>query len=354
MKKLNFTLTQLEYALSVHQYGHIAKAAEACSVTQPTLSMQLQKLENSLGVILFDRSKKPIHLTIEGEVVLEFIKSTLNEAKKVETSLQTLNASNLEGELRVGIIPTVAPYLLPKILSSLESKLPKIKFHFFELQTEAILEKIKTDALDFGIMAIPIQHPFVQQIPLYHEPLAVFCHPLHPFARLKKVALHKLKRDDLWLLEQGHCLRNQTLELCSTKKIPSKKIKKMRELKESHSQFYFESGSLTLLRQLVENLGGYTLIPLLAQELFETKSLDLKKQLSSKTGCVIPLESPTPSREIGLVLNRSHYKKSLIETFTAIIQFCLKQEFSNTENKIPVTSKIPTKKITILPVQKIF
>jgi LysR family hydrogen peroxide-inducible transcriptional activator len=318
MAKLNFTLTQLEYMLAVHQYGHFAKAAEACFVTQPTLSMQLQKLEESLGVTLFDRSKKPIRLTLEGEAILECVKSTLSEAKKIESSLKKLNSSELEGELRIGVIPTIAPYLLPKALKVIFDKLPKLELRIFELQTSQILEKIKTDNLDAGIMAVPIlDHP-IQQIHLYYEPFHVYCGKKHPFAALKKIDPKKLTTEDIWLLEEGHCLRTQVLEICSSVKH-----------KKSDRKLQFESGNLDMISELIHSVGGYTLIPSMAKE-----SL-------SHRGVIVPITTPAPSREVGIVFSRQHYKFRLIQAFSGTLIESLPSEIKS----------LATKKLNLIPVE---
>lgn len=312
MAKLNFTLTQLEYVLAVHQYGHFAKAAEACFVTQPTLSMQLQKIEESLGVVIFDRTKKPIRLTLEGEAILEFVKSTLSEAKKIEFALQTLSSGDVAGELRVGVIPTIAPYLLPKALKWIAQKLPKLKLYVYELQTDQILEKMKTDNLDAGIMAVPIEGHQIQNIHLYYEPFFVYCGKKHIFANLKKVDHKRLTTDDIWLLEEGHCLRTQVLEICST-------VKKTEPLKNLH----LESGSLDMISELIHEVGGYTLIPALAQDVLKQK------------GLVVPISSPVPSREVGIVFTRQHYKQSLIKALSEVLIASLPEKVRNqTPNKL--------------------
>jgi len=294
--KLNFTLTQLEYVLAVNQYGHFAKAAEACYVTQPTLSMQLQKLEEGLGAVIFDRSKKPIRLTLEGEAILEFVRSTLSEAKKIEFSLQRLSSKEVKGELRIGVIPTIAPYLLPKALKIISDKLPGLELRVLELQTSQIIDRIRGDSLDAGIMAVPIEGYQMQQLHLYYEPFHVYCASKHRFVNEKMVDQKKLTTEDIWLLQEGHCLRTQILEICSSAK-----------RKHSTKKLHFECGNLELISELIHAVGGYTLVPELA-----IKSLNHR-------GVTIPFTTPAPSREVGMVFSRQHYKQSLIQAFSQLL-----------------------------------
>ena len=288
--RLNFSLTQLEYVLAVHKMGHFAKAAESCNVTQPTLSMQIQKLEEELGVVIFDRSKKPILLTDEGKNIIEQMQSVLFEAKKIEGLIQQKSSEKIQGELVVGIIPTIAPYLLPLLLPKIEKIHPQFKMQISELQTHQIIEKLNNDEIDVGILATPLKVPKIFEYPLYYEPFSVLCNKNHEICENKKVKYSNLKFDDIWLLEEGHCLRHQVLDVCSIKKSS-----------RGDRNFKFESGSLETLKNLVNSYGGYTLLPALATE-----------QVGRQTE-LIEFERPIPAREIGLVYLREHYKNNLIE-----------------------------------------
>jgi len=288
--KLNFSLTQLEYVLSVYKFGHFAKAAEACNVTQPTLSMQISKLEEELGVVIFDRSKKPILLTEVGKKLIEQIQTVLYEARKIESIVQEDKEGDKTGELILGVIPTVAPYLLPKLLPVLEKKFPSIDLKIMEMQTQSIIDALETDEIDVGVLAIPIEKPKFHEKILYYEPFYVLCQKNHEYAHSKKLKYNALKLDDVWLLEEGHCLRNQVLDICSTRK--AKNVRK---------RYQFESGSLETLKNLVDRYGGYTLLPYLATENVGSGSK------------IIQFERPIPAREIGLVHRREHYKSDLID-----------------------------------------
>lgn len=315
--KVSFSLTQLEYVMAVHKYGHFAKAAEACFVTQPTLSMQIQKLEEDLGVVIFDRSKKPILLTSMGKKLISQMQTVLFEAKKIEAIIQQEKKGTKQGSLKVGVIPTVAPYLLPRLLPVCEELYPEMELNIKELQTEQILTALDNDEIDVGILATPSQSPKMFEFPLYYEPFYVLCEKGHDYAQMKKIKYQTLGMDDVWLLEEGHCLRNQVLDLCSIKKG-----------KGQGRRYKFESGSLETLKNLVDLYGGYTLLPHLA-----TEHIGNRSQL-------VQFDRPIPAREIGLVYRREHYKSELIEALGEAVLKSIPDEIR----------KIRQKDLDVLPI----
>ena len=237
LSNLNFSLTQLEYVMAVYKLGHFAKAAEFCNVTQPTLSMQLQKLEENLGIILFDRTKKPVLLTDAGKSVIEQIQLVLFEAKKIDALIKASSSDKITGDLTLGVIPTIAPYILPRLLPVLEKQFPDLELKIFELQTHKIIEALDADEIDVGLLATPLKISRIFEYPLFFEPFHVLCRKDHELAQLKKIKYSSLKFNDIWLLEEGHCLRNQILDVCSIKKEASIKRK-----------YKFESGSLETIK----------------------------------------------------------------------------------------------------------
>lgn len=313
-----FSLTQLEYVVAVYKTGHFAKAAELCGVTQPTLSMQIQKMEEDLGAVIFDRSKKPILLTTAGERLIEQIQAVLFEAKKLEDVVKSGSDEKIRGDLVVGVIPTVAPYVLPRLLPVLETKYPEMRLNILELQTHRIIESLSTDEIDVGLVATPIKIPKIFEYPLFYEPFYVFCRKDHELARQRRMKYSSLKFDDIWLLEEGHCLRHQVLDVCAIKKKG-----------EADRRFKFESGSLETLKSLVTSYGGYTLLPQLA-----TGNLGASSQL-------IPFERPIPAREIGLVYRREHYKGKMIEALGESIIESIPSE----------VRKIRRKDLDVIPVE---
>ena len=306
----NFSLTQLEYVLAVHKHGHFAKAAEACHVTQPTLSMQIQKLEEELGVVIFDRSKKPILLTGVGKKLIEQIQLIIFEAKKIQGIVTQDQSKAQKGELHVAMIPTIAPYLLPRLLPILEKSFPEIELSIKEMQTEHIVQALENDEIDVGILATPLKIDKIFEYPLYYESFSVLCRKTHEYAQSKRIKYQNLKLDDIWLLEEGHCLRNQVLDLCSARKG-----------KTQSRKYKFESGSIETLKNLVDVYGGYTLVPSLALENIGSKSV------------AVPFEKPTPAREIGLVYRREHYKNDLIEALGEAILSSLPEELRKMKQK---------------------
>jgi LysR family hydrogen peroxide-inducible transcriptional activator len=317
--KVQFTLTQLEYVLAIYKTGHFAKAAELCNVTQPTLSMQLQKLEEEMGLKLFDRSKKPILLTEEGQRLIEQIQKVVFEAKRLTELTGSVNNNSIEGEIVLGIIPTIAPYLLPRLLPVLEKKNPDLGLQIVEMQTHQILDALEKDEINVGLLATPLKIPKVFEFPLYYEPFSIFCKKDHELSQQKKVKYNHLKFEDIWLLQEGHCLRNQMVDICSLKQ---------NELKSN--KFRFESGSLETLKNLVNSYGGYTLIPWLANDEVHKNSV------------IVPFERPIPAREIGLVYRREFYKGELIEALGQAILSSIPPELAKIRKKdldvIPVDS----------------
>lgn len=308
--KLNFSLTQLEYVLAVYKLGHFAKAAEFCNVTQPTLSMQIQKLEETLNITIFDRSKKPILLTDIGAALIDQIRQVVAEAKKIENTIRSQIHEKLTGQIELAVIPTIAPYLLPLLLPAIEKQFPGIDLRIKEFQTHQIVDSLNNDEIDVGILAIPIKAPKILEIPLYFEPFSVLCDKNHTLANTKKVKYSSLKSDDIWLLEEGHCLRSQILDVCSLK---PEKLEKRR--------FKFESGSIETLKNLINSYGGYTLLPALAEE-----------NLGKNTR-LIEFERPIPAREIGLVHRREHYKINLIKALADAVHGCIPEQLRKIRQK---------------------
>ncbi len=335
LAKLNFSLTQLEYVLAVHKFGHFAKAAEACRVTQPTLSMQIQKLEEDLGVVLFDRSKKPVLLTDAGQRTIEQMQLILFEVRKLENLVHQSGEESLKGELSLGIIPTIAPYVLPKLLPMIDKEFPDISLNIIEKQTHEIIETLANDEIDVGLLATPLKVPKIFELPLYYEPFSLLCRKDHPLAQNKRIKYSSLSLNDIWLLEEGHCLRHQVLDVCAMKAQSRPQIQsegKARPARNPSSQvrkFNFESGSLETLKNLVNSFGGYTLLPAMAAESLGTKTI------------LIPFERPIPAREIGLVYRREHYKSSLIEALGEAILKSIPEELR----------KIRQKDLEVLPVE---
>ncbi len=285
------TIVQLEYIVAVETHGSFSKAAEECCVTQPTLSMQIQKLEEELGITIFDRSKKPIKATPIGEEIIRQAQSNLQGMRRIKEIIQE-QAREIKGQLRIGIIPTLAPYLLPLFVTDFLKKYPLVNLSIVELMSEQIVQKLKQDLLDVGILVTPLENPSIVEIPLFYETFVAYMSTTHPLIHQDFVELKDLNIDEMLLLSEGHCFRNQVVNICPKDRSP-----------ESAHQLHFESGSLETLKRIIENDFGYTLLPELAVlNLPEEKQQYLRE-----------LTHPKPVREVSLASHRGILKRNLID-----------------------------------------
>jgi len=291
LQKLTFT--QLQYVLALSETRNFAQAAKKCHISQPTLSMQIQKLEDDLGVLLFDRSKKPVALTLVGERVVEQIQKIFYEAFHIRELIYE-EKNELKGEYRLGVIPTLSPYLLPLFLKKFSEKCPDVYLIVEELQTHMILERLKKDQLDAGLLVTPLHMPGIKENPVFWEPFLIY-HPEGIYFKEKaKVHQKDLKRENLWLLSDGHCFREQVLEICSKIKTKSK----------VDGNIAFEGGSLESIIALVDQKMGYTLVPFLAT--LHMSAEKIKKQIKQ-------FQDPVPTREVSLVYSRSQLKRRIFD-----------------------------------------
>lgn len=306
------TLTQLSYIVAVDKYRHFATAAEKSFVTQPTLSMQIHKLEDQLGITIFDRSKSPVVPTEVGEKVIEQAKIILKESKQI-TDIANFQENELSGTFKVGIIPTVAPYLVPLFLRSFVKKYPKIDLIFEELLTLEVIEKLGNDQLDAGIIATPTEQSFIYTEDLFVEPFLGYLSHSHPLVDRKKLSVGDLDRTNIWLLNEGHCFRDQTVKLCREAK------------KNNRAAIEFKSGNLETLKRLVEQNFGMTLLPWTAVQEFD----------GNCTNAIIKeFEDPIPSRKLRLIYGRKHLKQTIIQAFKDSICSSIPKELKKTEKRV--------------------
>ena len=287
------TITQLEYITAVHTYKSFSIAANHCFVTQPTLSMQIQKLEEELGVILFDRSKNPITATDIGEKLIRQAKIILSERDRLQSILE-VEKGEYTGILKVGIIPTIAPFLLPLFLKTFTEKYPHIELVLDELTTNEIILGLNKSSVDIGILALPIHNSGIIEESLFYEPFVGFIPEKHKLFLKDKIDVEDLNSDDLLLLKEGHCLREQTLEVCKSSE---------KEWRDDHNKILFEFGSLDTLINLVQQNFGMTLLPYLAVRYMSDAKLKLVREF----------KSPIPKREIGIVYSKNFIKQHLVD-----------------------------------------
>ena len=294
------TFTQLEYILAIDTHRHFAKAADACFVTQPTLSMQVGKLEKTLGVKIFDRTHSPVVPTEAGKQILEQAKKILLEKSRV-SEIISLKKGLVEGELRIGIIPTLAPYLLPLFVQSFLRKYPKVKLVVFEKTTEALLEGLRDSDLDAGILVTPLNEKGLREDVLFYEELLVYVSENNGLFQKTYVLAREIDPNKLWLLEEGHCFRSQTINLCEL-------FKASRRM----SHFDYEAGSFETLRRMVELTDGITILPELA-------TLDFSKK---QQGLIRRFRKPSPMREVSMVVRRDFVKERLVKILKDEILIC--------------------------------
>lgn len=284
------TLSQLDYIVAVDTYRHFATAAENCHVTQPTLSMQIQKLEDELGILVFDRSKQPVVPTEAGQAVLAQAREVLRAARRIPEIVNE-SKNDFQGELKLGIIPTLAPYLLPYFIGEFVEKYPSVSVQIQELVTEQIIERLRNGLIDVGLVVTPLSENGITEIPLFREPFVVYTSDSHPLADVDIAKPADLQSDGLWLLTEGHCFRNQVVDICGADRKPS-----------TNSALRYETGSLETLIKLVDKQAGFTLLPYLA-------TLDMD---DTRRARLRPFSAPEPVREVSLVMHRSFLKRKLI------------------------------------------
>lgn len=294
-------LQQLEYIVAVAELKSFTKAADYCCVTQATLSAMVKKLESELEVVLFDRKANPIVCTDIGKELVQKAKVILKELEGLKNLVKDAQAS-VEGKVRLGIIPTVANALLPLILKPLLQSFPLLELEITELTTRNIISQLRSGSLDLGILATPLHEENIQVSPLYYEPLLVYGREGKTYYLPEEI-----QQEQIWLMEEGHCLREQTLELCSLKRNDS-----------VAAQLKFEANSFGTLLNLVDDFGGMTIIP----ELYAKRLSPERKQ---KIGHFL---APTPVREISLVAYRPFAKNRIIKALTPSIKALVKPHLS--------------------------
>ncbi len=290
------TITQLQYVLAVAEYKNFTLAAEKCFVTQPTLSMQVQKLEDELDIQIFDRSKKPISVTEVGKKIVAQAKNIVNEADRIKDVVDQ-EKGFIGGDFTLGIIPTIMPTLLPMFLKTFINKYPKVNLIIKEQSTENLIRNIQDGHLDAAIAATPLEIEFIKERPLYYEPFVGYVPKDHRLRALKEITPDDLNVSDILLLQDGHCFREGVLNLCKTPK------------KSGEEHFQLQSGSFETLVNLSNEGLGMTLLPFL-----NTLELDTAKKENLKF-----FKEPSPAREVSLIYHKSELKIQITEALRDVI-----------------------------------
>ncbi|MDZ7773257.1 MAG: hydrogen peroxide-inducible genes activator [Balneolaceae bacterium] len=294
-------LQQLRYIIAVDDHRHFGRAAEACHVTQPTLSMMVQKLEEELGVKLFDRNRQPVVPTGIGVKVIRQARAAVRHAEEIPEVIEA-ERGTLRGQLRLGVIPTLAPYLLPHFVPSFVRDHPEVKLAVSEMVTGRIEEELREGSIDAGLLVTPLDNAALEEIPLFYEKFYAYLAHSHPLFDKEYILAEDIDVNQLWLLEEGHCFRSQILELC--------------ELKRSQVQeasFTYEAGSIETLRKFVERNNGITILPELA-------TVDMREEHRAR---LRSFHKPEPVREVSLAIHRTYLKRRLVDALREAILECL-------------------------------
>jgi LysR family hydrogen peroxide-inducible transcriptional activator len=312
------TITQLQYVLAVAEHKNFTLAADKCFVTQPTLSMQIQKVEEELNIQIFDRTKKPIQLTEIGQKIVNQAKNIVNEADRMKDIVEQQKGF-IGGEFKLGIIPTVMPTLLPMFLNTFVKKYPKVKLIIEELNTDDIILRLKNGNLDAAIAATPLNEEKLKEIVIYYEPFVAYIPEKHRIADKKEIEVSDLNLDEILLLQDGHCFRDGILNLCKNQDVAPA------------NNFQIQSGSFETLIKLADEGLGLTLLPYL-------HTLDLKDNDKLK---LKHFKDPKPAREISLIFPKTELKIQIIDALRQSISGVIRGAiaFQNVEIINPLPKK---------------
>lgn len=293
-------IQQLEYIVALDKYRHFQRAAEACGVSQPTLSALIQKLEEELDLTLFDRKSHPIRTTESGRAVVEQARVVLYHIAQLRE--MTRSEKEMEsGTVRIGVIPTVAPYILPRLFKQMQRMFPRIELRAFELRTAVIVEQLRKAELDMAILATPLEQPDFLEIPLYYEKFAAYVSPMEELYNKEEIAANEMPTEHLWVLKEGHCMRNQVFNFCQTQ--------------SAYSTIY-EAGCIDTLIKIVDENGGYTVIPELHLPLLYEEQQRRVRQLAA----------PAPVREISLVIRQDYVRERFVNSVADAVKAIIPDE----------------------------
>lgn len=313
------TLDQLRYALELQRTRHFSKAADNCHITQPSLSIQIANLEAELGFKLFVRTRAGVEITEYGEELLKQARHIIDESDRMLQMAKDLKGE-VQGKFRLGIIPTLAPSLIPLFIGEFGKKFPQVELSILEERTEKLVADIDKGVIDGAILSTPSKCPetLVEKV-LFYEPFVLFGSDGHPILEKKRISVEQISSDEILLLDETHCLRDQVLQLC-----------KMRQ-KSEQKRLRIQSASLQTLVEFIRHNSGYTLLPALSAELLTT---------SEKTRNIRPFEKPTPSRKVSLVFHQARLKRSIVEALKESILAVLPEQvyLTTAKNELRVLS----------------
>jgi LysR family hydrogen peroxide-inducible transcriptional activator len=304
-------LQQLHYIVAVDTYRHFITAADKCHVTQATLSSMIRKLEDELGVLLFDRSRQPVVPTAIGEKIIAQARRILKESGRMK-ELIAEEKGIIAGVLKIGIIPTLAPYLLPLFVERFLKKYPAVKLIINEAKTAELIRQLEAQELDAALLATPLNSSTLKESPLFLEPFSVYASAGETVLKKKYVLASDIDVNHLWMLQEGHCFRDQVVNLCALHKKDPTEV-----------SLEFQAGSFETLIKMVDVNSGITILPELA-----TKDLQRKQKNNLRQ-----FRAPVPSREISLVTYRHFVKEKMLDVLRTTILEALPASLKVTNNK---------------------
>ncbi len=315
------TLTQMRYAVAIEEAGTFREAATRCHVSQSGLSMQLHKLEELLGVVLFDRTRKPILVTEGGRPLLEQMRSILRETERLGQLAR--EGDEPAGPFRLGVIPTLSSAVLPLFLGRFVRQYPQVALEVEELTTERIIKQLRADTLDAAIAATPLDEAGLSENPIGYEAFLAYLPPRDPLLSRKALGQQDLSERDVWIMPEGHCFRTQVLSYCKKASSGGNLAGKM--------PLHFESGSFETLIRLVDDGLGATILPALVAAQLPKKRQD--EQLR-------PLTSPVPVREIAVVTSRGELRRAVTEALVAVARTALDEALPGSSARRSVLSPV--------------
>lgn len=286
------TITQIEYVVAVATYKSFVAAAEKCFVTQPTLSMQIQKLEDELGVKIFDRNKHPIAITEMGELIVAQGRVALAECERIHEIIQT-QQKVLSGSFKFAAIPTIAPNILPGLLENYAQKFPAMKLQVTEMETNQIIMALRNNEIDAALLSTPLEETDIKEYPLFYEPFVAYFSADEKALKKRTISPQDISLERIWLLNEGHCMRNQIINLCS------EQVQKL----QAQRPYRYESSNVETLRRMVEKNGGMTVLPELSTLEFTEDQIEHIRYF----------EDPEPVREVSLVTNGHFVRMSILQ-----------------------------------------
>lgn len=307
---LNISLIQIQYLIALDEHRNFIKAADASFVTQPTLSMQIKKLEEELGVRLFDRSKQPIEPTVIGKRIIEQAKLIYKETAYIENILKEFTGE-VSGTLKIGVLPTISNALIPKLISQIAQHYPDLKLHISEMLTNEIVEDLSQNKIDVGIISTPLHNASLIEKPLYVEKFRLYLNPKHPAYSKRALDVSDLLEDKIWLLSEGNCFRTQSINLCT---LPEESL--------NHLALNYESGNLQTLKKVVDLEGGATIMPEWEAAELDDESLNNVRALTSDNA----------GREVGLVYTKYYAKGGVIDKLEEMIMRSLPNYIRDNKN----------------------